>query len=115
MRLPMNPSQLPASTGTLPSVRASAMTVASVWGEVFAPRTFSMSFITCAGLKKCVPMTCCGREVAAAIRSISSVEVLVARMACSGAWRSSSAKMRRLSCGSSNTASMTISTVERAS
>jgi hypothetical protein len=34
-----------------------------------------------AGLKKCVPITSCGRFVAAAIWSTSSVEVLVARIA----------------------------------
>ena len=34
-----------------------------------------------AGLKKCVPMTNAGREVTEAISSISSVEVLLARIA----------------------------------
>lgn len=38
---------------------------------VFAPRTTSSSFITFAGLKKCSPSTSCGREVAAAIGSMS--------------------------------------------
>ena len=37
--------------------------------------------MTLAGLKKCVPMTASGRDVAAAISSTSSVEVLVAMMA----------------------------------
>ncbi len=41
----------------------SAITVAMVCAEVRRPRTFSSSLMTCAGLKKCVPTTCCGREV----------------------------------------------------
>ncbi len=36
--------------------------------------------MTLAGLKKCVPMTISGREVTEAISSMSSVEVLEARM-----------------------------------
>ena len=46
-----------------------------------APRTTSTSRMTCAGLKKCIPTTLAGREVAAAIASMSSVEVLVASTA----------------------------------
>ena len=49
--------------------------------SVAAPRTISTSRITCAGLKKCRPTTASGRRVAAAIASMSSVDVLVARMA----------------------------------
>ncbi|MDT4884825.1 hypothetical protein FQZ97_1210020 [compost metagenome] len=37
--------------------------------------------MTLAGLKKCRPITSCGREVVAAMRSTSSEEVLLARMA----------------------------------
>ena len=85
MRLPMKPSQLPASTAILPRVLASAITVAMVCGEVCWPRTFSSSLMTFAGLKKCVPTTCPGREVLAAIASMSRLEVLVARMACGAA------------------------------
>ena len=44
------------------------------------PRMISMSFITGAGLKKCMPMTFSGRFVAAAISVIDSDEVLEARM-----------------------------------
>src|SRR2546430_15635718 len=95
MRLPMKPSQLPASTAILPRVLASAITVAMVCGEVCWPRTFSSSFMTFAGLKKCVPTTCCGREVLAAIASMSRLEVLVARMACGAAARSSPGEQDR--------------------
>ena len=89
------------------------MTVAMVSGDVRAPRTFSISFMTCAGLKKCVPMTCPGRDVAAAIASTSSVEVLVARIASGLHARSSRAKTSFLSGSSSNTASITTSAAPR--
>ena len=55
--------------------------VASTSGAVFAPRTTSSSLITLAGLKKCRPITSCGRLVKPAILSTSSVEVLEARIA----------------------------------
>jgi hypothetical protein len=45
------------------------MQVASTSGAVFAPRTTSSSFITLAGLKKCRPITSCGRFVMSAIWS----------------------------------------------
>ena len=48
---------------------------------VALPRTISSSRITLAGLKKCVPITISGRDVADAISSMLSVEVLLARMA----------------------------------
>ena len=46
-----------------------------------APRTFSRSFITLAGEKKCVPMTNSGRFVTPAMASMLSAEVLVHRKA----------------------------------
>ena len=66
---------------TLPSRFAKATTRASTSGLVFAPRTISTSRMTFAGLKKCRPTTLDGRAVTAAIASMSSVEVLVARTA----------------------------------
>ena len=48
---------------------------------VFFARTTSSSFMMFAGLKKCMPSTSPGRFVNAAMRSTSSVEVLVARIA----------------------------------
>src|SRR5215813_10837264 len=113
MRFPMKPSQLPASTGILPRVLPSAITVAMVSAEVCRPRTFSRSFMTFAGLKKCVPTTCAGRAVLAAMASMSSVEVLVARIACGAATRSSRANTSRFTARSSNTASITMSALER--
>ena len=81
MRLPTKPRQLPTSTPTLPSFFESAMHVAITSFEVALPRTISSSRITLAGLKKCVPITICGRDVAEAISSMFSVEVFEARIA----------------------------------
>ena len=69
--------------------------------------------MTLAGLKKCVPMTCSGREVEAAISLTSSVEVLVARIASGLHTRSSRAKTSFLSGISSKTASITTSATPR--
>ena len=43
--------------------------------------TTSTSFITGAGLKKCMPMTSCGRDVACAQAMIGRLDVVVARIA----------------------------------
>ncbi len=71
MRLPMKPSQTPASTPTLRSFFASPKPVARTFGAVRAPLTISSSFMMWAGLKKCRPSTNSGRDVAAAISSMS--------------------------------------------
>ena len=52
MRLPMKPSQLPATTGTLPILLATATAAASVAGAVAAASMISTSFMTLAGEKK---------------------------------------------------------------
>ena len=83
--------------------------MASTSLAVFAPRTTSSSFITLAGLKKCVPTTSCGRFVNAAIWLTSSVLVLVARMAPGFMTSSSALKTFSLTPISSNTASITMS------
>ena len=85
------------------------MAVAIAVFDVFAPRTFSSSFITLAGLKKCVPMTLSGRPVAEAISLTSSVDVFVASTASRLATLSILAKTSFLIGISSNTASMTMS------
>jgi hypothetical protein len=64
----------------------------SVSSLVAMLRTTSMSFITGAGLKKCVPITRSGRRVARAISMIGSADVLVARMASGPTMSSSRAK-----------------------
>ena len=109
MRLPTKPSQLPTSTGIFSIRLPNAMTVAMTSLAVALPRTFSISFMTLAGLKKWVPMTSWGRLVAAAISSMSRVEVLVASTAPGFITLSSSPKMVFFNSISSNTASITIS------
>ena len=69
--------------------------------------------MTFAGLKKCVPMTCSGRDVAAAMALTSRVDVLVARIASGLHARSSRAKTSFFSGSSSNTASTTTSASPR--
>ncbi len=101
MRLPMKPSHTPETTPTFFRRLASCITVASTSFAVFFPRTTSSRRMTLAGLKKCVPMTSCGREVAAAIWSTSSVDVLVARIAPRFITASSRAKMSCLTTMSS--------------
>ncbi len=64
MRLPTKPWHTPTTAGILPSLRLTAMAVASVSGEVAAPRTTSTRRMTFAGLKKCIPTTACGRSYA---------------------------------------------------
>jgi len=70
---------------------ASANTASAVSSLVRTVLTTSTSFITGAGLKKCIPATCSGRSVAAASEITGSDEVVLARIACRGAivssWR----------------------------
>jgi hypothetical protein len=91
------------------------MTVASASFAVALPRTTSSSFITLAGLKKCMPRTSCGRFVACAMRSTSSVEVLVARIAPGFATASSLPNTSCFTAISSNTASITRSALRSSS
>ena len=109
MRLPMKPSQTPETTPVFLSFLERAMTVARTSFPVSLPRTISSSFITLAGLKKCVPTTSAGRLVNEAIRFTSSVEVLVARMAPGFITSSSLRKTFSFTAMSSKTASMTMS------
>ena len=69
--------------------------------------------MTWAGLKKWVPMTCSGRDVAAAIASTSRVDVLVARTASGLHTWSRRAKTSFFSGISSKTASTTMSAAPR--
>ena len=88
-----------------------ASAVASTSGAVFAPRTTSSSRMMFAGLKKCRPTTSCGRPVTSASASMSSVDVLLARIAPGLATASSSRKTCAFSSKLSKTASMTRSAV----
>jgi hypothetical protein len=91
------------------------MAVCSASKEVAFARTISSSFITLAGLKKCMPSTSPGRVVAEAISSTSRVEVLEARTAPGFATRSKVPKICFLRSMFSNTASMTRSASAAAS
>jgi hypothetical protein len=71
MRLPIKPSHTPARTGTLRSFFASSKAVATTSGLTFAGTTISRSFMMLAGEKKCRPTTLPGREMLAAMASMS--------------------------------------------
>ena len=81
MRLPTKPGHTPTITGILPIRLPTAMVVATTVSDDLSPRTFSSSFITLAGEKKCMPITLSGREVTAAILFTSSAEVFDASSA----------------------------------
>ena len=99
---------------TVPAASARSK-VASTSGAVLAPRTTSSRRITLAGLKKCRPITSCGRLVNAAILLTSSVEVFEARIAPGFITSSSVLKTCSFTPMSSNTASMTTSASFRSS
>ena len=83
------------------------------------PRTTSTSAMTGTGLKKCMPITCAGRLVSAAIFVIEMEEVFVARIADGGrirsravkTWAFSSRRSGAASTASSMPASDSMSTV----
>jgi hypothetical protein len=70
-RLPMKPSQTPARTAVFFSFLASSKAVATTSADTLAGTTISSSFMIFAGEKKCRPITSCGREIDAAIWSMS--------------------------------------------
>ena len=71
----------PCHDGNLADLLASANVVAMARAEVALPRTISSRRMTFAGLKKCKPMMSPARALPRAIASMSSVDVLVARIA----------------------------------
>ncbi|MNP52098.1 hypothetical protein D3C76_1464670 [compost metagenome] len=113
MRLPIKPKQTPETTGILPMLRPILSVVASTSAAVSRALTTSSRRMTLAGLKKCRPITSCGREVTAAIWSTSSDEVLVARIAPGLHTRSRVRNTSCLICSFSNTASITRSASAR--
>ena len=58
----MNPERSPQVTATLPTLAQRSCTVAVTSGDVDTVCTTSTSFMIWAGLKKCIPMTSCGRR-----------------------------------------------------
>ena len=109
----MNPARSLMVTSTLSSRAHSASTSDTTSSAVTTVLTTSTSFITGAGLKKCIPMTWLGRPVATEISVTDRELVLVARIASGWQTRSSSAKICRLRSSCSGTASTTRSTSAR--
>ena len=105
----MKPSQTPDTTAVFLMVLARPITVASTSLPVAVPRTTSSSFMTWAGLKKCVPITSAGRRVSRASAFTSRVEVLVARIAPGFIVSSRVLNTACFTAMSSNTASTTMS------
>src|SRR3954451_10027441 len=111
----MKPALSPIVTSILPSRAASASTSSTTEGSVTTMRTTSTSFITGAGLKKCIPMTLPGRPVVTDSSVTDRLEVLVARMVSGGQTLSSAEKTSALSSIRSGIASTTSSATARSS
>ena len=77
----MNPALSPTTTGCLPSRSARAFTSSKTSSAVMTVRITSTNCSTGAGLKKCIPTTRLGSEVATAISVTGSDDVFVARTA----------------------------------
>ncbi len=106
----MKPARSPQSTGCLRTFAQTSRTVACTSSAVSTVRTTSTSFIAGAGLKKCIPMTSSGRDVARAIDTTGSDEVVVASTAPGLQTLSSVANSCCLTSRSSATASTARST-----
>src|SRR6266516_1528073 len=106
-RFDTNPGASFTSTGVLPNAFATSTTSATVLSAVSRPRTTSTSGMTGTGFMKCIPITCAGRLVWAAIAVMEMEEVLLARIAAGGARRSMSRKILNLTSGCSVAASTT--------
>ena len=77
----MKPALSPTMTGFLPSRSASALTSSKTSSAVITVRITSTNCCTGAGLKKCMPTTRLGFDVATAISVTGREEVLVASTA----------------------------------
>ena len=88
----MNPAWSFTCTAFFPHAVAKAVASATVSSDDVIARTISTSAIIGAGLKKWTPQTLSGRPVTIAISTTGRVEVLVARIVCSGQIRSRSVK-----------------------
>ena len=106
IRFATKPATSRASTGSLPSSRASATIAAAVSSEVDSARITSTRRSTGTGLKKCIPITRSGLPVTAASEAIGIELVFEARIASAGSARSASRNSRRLTWASSTTASI---------
>ncbi len=102
-----------ATTGSLPSDFAKSNAERKTSSLVAMVRTTSTSCITGTGLKKCRPTTRSGRLVAAAMSTIVSELVLLAKIVSGPHSRSSSRKSSCFRSRSSVTASITMSASPR--
>src|SRR6185369_4331379 len=114
-RLTMNAVASLACTGTLPTERTNSVAAFADASSVRIVRTTSTSFMSGTGLKKCMPTTCPGRLVAAAIAVTLQDEVLLASSADAGQMRSSLANVSFFSAWFSVIASITRSHALRSS
>src|SRR5436305_1451744 len=105
--LTMKPARSPHVTGCLPSLCDTARIVATTSSAVRTVGTTSTSFITGAGLKKCMPMTSVGRLVAVAHSMTGRLLVVDARIAPGLTTSSSAANSACFTGRSSTTASIT--------
>ncbi len=101
--------------GVLPIWRTKSNASASVASSVCLPMMISTSGILSTGEKKCRPMNCVGRTLAAARLVMGSVEVLDAKTASEASRLSVLRVTSALTARSSNTASMTRSQPARSS
>ena len=106
-RLTTNPGVSWQRIGVFPIRSPNANAASNGSSSVSSARTISTSGISGAGLKKCIPTTRPGVEVAAAISVTESAEVFVARTASGRQIRSSSANSSRFGSSSSTIASIT--------
>ncbi len=111
----MKPARSPQSTACFLIRPQTSRTVAWTSSAVSTVRTTSTSFMAGAGLKKCMPITSCGREVARAQATTGRDEVVVARIAPGLQTLSSAANSCRLTSRSSATASTARSTSAKSS
>ena len=103
----MKPARSPTTTGFLPSRSAIALTSSSTSSAVTTVRITSTNWRTGAGLKKCMPTTRLGLEVATAISVTGSDEVFVASTASGETIASSRPSTSFFRSRCSGTASMT--------
>ena len=108
-RLTRKPGPSPASITWRPIARPSSRVASSAASPDRSPATTSTSFITGAGLKKCMPTTRSGPGTPAAISVTLSDEVLVASTQSSRTTSATLPNSSRLSSSDSGAASMTMS------
>src|SRR3989442_1225492 len=114
-RFTTNPGDSFTSTGSFPSLTESDFANAVVSSLVSEPRITSTSFITGAGLKKCIRITRSARRVAPAISVMLREDVLLAKTTSGGHIESSSENRAFFASIFSMIASMTTCAPETAS